>query len=88
MVTIPPVYVEGDAGAQQLIKGADSARGQRSCTTEILNATLDCATAGATALGAVAASTTVIGGVAGFALTTTMSAYCGRALRAVHDCEQ
>lgn len=85
-VTIPPVHITGDASTQQLIKGADAARAT-SCTTEKLNAGLDCAAAAATALAGVAASTTGLGAAAGFALTTVMSAYCGRALRAVADCE-
>jgi hypothetical protein len=87
-VTIPPVLIQGDAGAQQLIKGLDAARNQPSCTPEKLLATLDCFAAGAAALAGVASGTTVIGAAAGVAVTLAASTNCGRALRAVDDCEQ
>ncbi len=86
-VTIPEVHIEGDAGKQELLRRLE-ARKAPDCSTETKNAILACAAAGATAIGGVAASTTGIGLVGGVALTLTASAYCGKELRAVHDCEQ
>jgi hypothetical protein len=86
-VTLPPVYVEGDAGARQLVSEFDAARESPSCGTEKYTAALDCVVAGATALGGVAAAATGVGAVAGFLLTTAMSANCAKSLVAVDRCE-
>ncbi len=85
-VTIPEVHIDGDAGKQELIKRLE-ARNTPSCATEAKNAGLTCALSGATALGGVVASTCPLGFVAGFLITTTTSAFCGKDLRALYDCE-
>lgn len=86
-VTVAPVYVEGDAGARQLVSAADAARVSPSCTAEKYTAAIDCVVAGATALGGVAAATTGVGAVAGFVLTAAMGANCAKSLVAVDRCE-
>ncbi len=85
-VTITEVHIDGDAGKQELFKRLE-ARSTPSCAAEAKDALLACALSGATALGAVAASTTGIGFVAGFSITLTTSAYCGKDLRALYDCQ-
>lgn len=87
VVAIPPVQIDGEAGARELVKSVDAARGTPNCTAEKLDAARNCAIAGATALVSVASSATVVAAVGGFALTTLMSSFCGQSLRVLDDCE-
>jgi hypothetical protein len=86
-VTIPPVLISGDAGAQQLVKQLDQAQGAPNCSLEAKEATRTCgeaATAGV--LGGLAA-TTVLGAIPGLALAFWEGVECGKDLRAYYDCE-
>lgn len=86
-LTIPPVVITGDAGAQQLVKQHDAARRAPDCSLEGKNAALSCAKAGVTALGGALMSTTGIGVVVGVAATFSESLSCGKDLRAYYDCK-
>lgn len=86
-VTIPEVHIDGDARKQELLRRFD-ARNAPSCSAEAKDAFLACGLAGATAVAGVAASTTSVGFAGAVAVTLYTSAYCGKDLRALHDCEQ
>jgi len=86
-VTIPPVVIRGDAGAQQLMRSLDEARHARDCSLEAKNAALSCAKAGAAAVAGAATATTVVGALPAIALTVLESVSCGKDLSAYYDCE-
>ena len=86
-ITLPPVVITGDAGAQQLVKQHDAARQAPDCSQEGTNAALSCAKAGiAAAGGALLASTVVAAGVAA-AATLAEAFTCGKDLRTYYDCK-
>jgi len=86
-VTVPPVVITGDAGAQQLLKQHDAGRRASDCSQEGMNAALSCAKAGVAAAGGALLATTVVGaGVAG-AATLLEAVSCGKDLRAFYDCK-
>jgi hypothetical protein len=86
-VTIPPVLVEGDAGAQHLVKQLDASRKAPSCSLEGLNAALSCGKAGLTAAGGALLATSVVGAAVAAAATFAESVSCGKDLRAYYDCK-
>jgi hypothetical protein len=87
-ITLAPINIDGNAGAQVLVQRFEQARRAPNCATELKTAALDCTGAAATALGAVACFTTVIGAVAGVGLTFVNAANCGKDLRALYDCNE
>lgn len=86
-VTVPPVLIMGDAGAQQLVKQLDSARQAPDCSLEGANAALSCGKAGLVAAGGVLLTTTVVGAGLAVAGTFAESVSCGKDLRAYYDCK-
>jgi hypothetical protein len=86
-VTIPPVVITGDAGAQQLVKQLDASRNAPSCSLEGLNAALSCGKAGITAAGGALLATTVVGAAVAAAATFAEGISCGKDLRAYYDCK-
>jgi hypothetical protein len=86
-LTVPPVVITGDAGAQQLLKQHDAASRAPDCSQEGKNAALSCAKAGVAAAGGALLVTTVVGaGVAG-AATLLEAISCGKDLRTYYDCK-
>ncbi len=85
---IPPVVINGDAGAQQLIRGLDEARHAADCSLEAKTAALSCAKAGVIAMAGAATATTVVGAVPAIALTVLEGVSCGKDLRAYYECVQ
>lgn len=85
-VTIPPVTIVGDAGAERLIEQHDAARG-RECSLEALNATLSCGKAGLAAAGGVLMSSTLVGAAVGLGVTLAESVSCGKDVRAYSECK-
>ena len=86
-VTIPPVVITGDAGAQQLVKQHDVAHRAPDCSLEGKNAALSCAKAGIAAAGGALLSTTVVGAAVGAAATFVEAISCGKDLRTFYDCK-
>jgi hypothetical protein len=86
-VTIPPVVVNGDAGAQQLVKQLDASRKAPNCSLEGLNAALSCGKAGITAAGGALLATSVVGATVAVAATFAEGISCGKDLRAYYDCK-
>lgn len=86
-VTIAPVVIQGDAGAQQLVKQLDASRNAPNCSLEGLNAAVSCGKAGAAAAGTALLTTTVIGAAIGAAGTFLEAVSCGKDLRAYYDCK-
>lgn len=86
-VTIPPVVIKGDAGAQQLVKQLDALRQAPNCSIEGLNAGLSCGKAGIAAAGGALLATTVVGAAVAAAATLAEGISCGKDLRAYYDCK-
>lgn len=86
-VTIPPVVVTGDAGAQKLVKQLDASRQAPNCSLEGLNAAVSCGKAGISAAGGALLATTVVGAAVAAAATFAESISCGKDLRAYYDCK-
>ena len=86
-VTVPPVVVTGDAGAQHLVKQHDAARQAPDCSLEGKNAALSCAKAGVAAAGGALLSTTIVGAAVGAAATFVEAISCGKDLRTYYDCK-
>jgi hypothetical protein len=86
-VTIPPVVITGDAGAQRLVKQLDEMRRTPDCSLEAKNAAVSCTKAGLAAAATVLASPSGAGAVIGVGVTFAESVSCGKDLRAYHDCE-
>lgn len=86
-VSIPPVVITGDAGAQQLVKQHDATRQQLDCFLEGATAALACGKAGLAAARSIFSSTNVIG--TGLAIATALAdgVACGKELRAYYDCK-
>jgi len=87
-ITIPPVYIEGEAAsARRLVAAHDAARAQRSCLSEGATAAF-----GALEVAAAAATTAIassLGPLAAVPLATlaTTSYSEGQKLRAFYNCE-
>ena len=86
-VSIPPVMITGDAGAQQLVQRHDAARQPHDCSAQGANAALSCGKAGLAAAALVASGTTVVGTALVVAATLAESISCGKDLRASYDCK-
>ena len=86
-ITVPPVVVTGDAGAQHLVKQHDAARQAPDCSLEGKNAALSCAKAGVAAAGGALLSTTLVGTAVGAAATFVEAISCGKDLRTYYDCK-
>jgi hypothetical protein len=86
-LTIPPVVVTGDAGAQQLTKKYDAANQAPDCSLAGKNAALSCAKAGIVAAGGALLSTTVVAAGVAAAATFAEAISCGKDLRAYYDCK-
>jgi hypothetical protein len=86
-VTVPPVVVTGDAGAQHLVKQHDAARQAPDCSLEGKNAALSCAKAGVAAAGGALLATSIFGAAVGAAATFVEAISCGRDLRTYYDCK-
>lgn len=93
VVTIPPVYIEGDAGnrdpsVKQLVKAHDAAASQPNCRQEVAGAAVGTIPVVAGVLGTAAA---IVAGplavAAGLATLFGASIYEGKELRALHDCK-
>jgi hypothetical protein len=87
-VTIPPVVIQGDAGARQLVRELDASRRSPDCSLEASNAALSCAKAGVAAVGTLLVSPSGVGAAVGIAATFVESISCGKDLRAYYDCEK
>jgi hypothetical protein len=88
-VTIPPVYITGDAGlgSSELVRRYESAKAP-SCSAENANAAISC---GLAVAGAGATAVTAPSGVAlafGVATTLGLAAQCGRDLAFAVDCNK
>src|SRR6478736_2691528 len=86
-VTIPPVMITGDAGAQQLVQRHDAARKQPDCSIEGAEAALACVKAGAAAASVLVSAPTLVGTAVVAAVTFAEAISCGKELRAYYDCE-
>lgn len=78
VVTIEPVVIRGDAGAQQLLERYD----QQVCTEQKRSALLSCAAIGLGSLNALEG-----GEYTGVASAFHASVLCGKDLRSLYDCE-
>lgn len=88
VVDLDPVYVVGQPTQEELVRAYEQSQRNASCSAEKRMAVLSCSGAAASALGAVASAGTILGAVAGVAMTFVASVHCGKDLRAVYDCEQ
>ena len=79
IVSIAPVVIEGDAGAQVLLRQYDS----QTCATQLQDAKLACAGIGLGVLNALEG-----GPLTGIASAFVASVLCGKDLRAAYDCER
>jgi hypothetical protein len=86
-VSIPPVVITGDAGAQELVRQHDAAREPADCSLEAETAALSCGKAGLAAASGIVSTPTVIGAGLAAAATLAQGVECGRDLRAFYDCK-
>jgi hypothetical protein len=86
-LTLSPVVITGDAGAQQLIKQHDAASRAPDCSQEGKNAALSCAKAGVAAAGGAVLATTVVAAGVAAAATLLEAVSCGKDLRTYYDCK-
>lgn len=87
-VSIPPVVIGGDAGAQHLMKQHGVALQRPDCSLEGASAAVSCGKAGlVAATGLLVSSTTIIGTGLAVAATFAESVVCGKDLRAYYDCK-
>ena len=87
-VTIPPVVIMGESGAQQLVKKHDAARTAPDCSYEAKSAAVVCAAAAATAAQGALTSATGVGVAVGAAAALIAGIACGKELRTYYDCKQ
>ena len=87
-ISIPPIVIAADAGAQQLVKQHGAALPRPDCSHEGASAALSCGKAGlVAATGILVSSTTVIGTGLAVAATFAESVACGKDLRAYYECK-
>src|SRR5262245_62017123 len=87
VVTIDPVLIEGDAGAQQLVQRYEQSRRAPDCSLEAKEAALSCAEAAATAVAGGLSATTVVGALPAAAVVLAQSVTCGKDLSEYFACE-
>ena len=80
VITLQPVYVEGDAGARSLV--------ERHCAEQWKNAALACGAALGTAAGAVGTAAVPPLFVASLVGTVSAGATCGESLAALDACDE
>jgi len=86
-ITLSPVVITGDPGAQQLVRQHEAARQAPDCSQEAKDAALSCAKAGITAAGGSLLATTVVGAGVAVAATLAEAFSCGKDLRTYYDCK-
>lgn len=86
-VSIPPLTIVGDAGAQQLVQRHDAERKPPDCSTEGATAAVSCGKAALAAATGIVAATTVAGTALAAAATFAEGISCAKDLLAYRDCK-